>query len=263
MALYMSSFAGLPTRDVEPLLDTIESSLRIQTRSQFYLWTQGTLQRFIAHETLWCGHGDVGRQAMHYECYSRFVDDPGEGRAAAERMLARMTEDWSRSGRVPRRFGSPREGPGVVERRQLVVELARQGWGHVLAHGPREIQGAQGSFFAFVAMPQAPGARETYLVELLMPYLHVALHRVLANDNAATRQHMLQAPLTERELQVLRWVKNGKTNEEISVILGISATTVKNHVQKILRKLDVSNRAQAVGKADALGLFTSTNQRAG
>lgn len=266
MALYMSGFAGLPAQDVEPLLDTIESSLRIQTRAQFYLWTQGTLQRFLAHETLWCGHGDVTRQGMRYECFSRLVAEAAAGRddhATAQPLLWRMTEDWVRSGRAPRSFGMPRQGPGMVERRQLVLELARRQWGHVLAHGPREIHGAQGSFFAFVAMPRPPGPREAYLVELLMPYLHVALCRVLANDEGAgAAARALRTPLTERELQVLRWVKDGKTNDEIAAILGISPTTVKNHVQKILRKLDVSNRAQAVGKADALALFAVGNLRA-
>ena len=39
------------------------------------------------------------------------------------------------------------------------------------------------------------------------------------------------------------------------MILGISPLTVKNHVQKILRRLDVLNRAQAVGKALALRIL--------
>ena len=46
-----------------------------------------------------------------------------------------------------------------------------------------------------------------------------------------------------------------KTNNEIGLILEISATTAKNHIQKILRKLNVSNRAQAVGRGVALHLL--------
>jgi DNA-binding CsgD family transcriptional regulator len=53
----------------------------------------------------------------------------------------------------------------------------------------------------------------------------------------------------------LHWVKNGKTNNEIGQILGISAPTVKNHVQNIMRKLNVNNRAQAVGKSAVLRLL--------
>jgi DNA-binding CsgD family transcriptional regulator len=61
--------------------------------------------------------------------------------------------------------------------------------------------------------------------------------------------------LSLREIEVLQWIKQGKTNDEISQILGISPPTVKNHVQKILRKLKVSNRAQAVGRSESLRLL--------
>jgi DNA-binding NarL/FixJ family response regulator len=64
------------------------------------------------------------------------------------------------------------------------------------------------------------------------------------------------SPITEREREILIWVRDGLSNQQISEKLGISALTVKNHVQKILRKLGAANRAQAVAKAmsmNALG----------
>ncbi len=54
------------------------------------------------------------------------------------------------------------------------------------------------------------------------------------------------APLTDRELEILRKVSDGMTNAEIGFALGISAQTVKNHVTSILRKLAVNDRTQAV-----------------
>ena len=54
--------------------------------------------------------------------------------------------------------------------------------------------------------------------------------------------------MTERELQIMQWVEMGKTNQEIGVILDISTFTVKNHLQRIFKKLDVYNRAQAVSR---------------
>ena len=47
---------------------------------------------------------------------------------------------------------------------------------------------------------------------------------------------------------ILHWVKTGKTNFEIGIILTISPNTVKNHLKRIFQKLDVSCRAQAVAK---------------
>ncbi len=60
-------------------------------------------------------------------------------------------------------------------------------------------------------------------------------------------------PLTKREFQVMRLLVCGASNKEIAVILGISQQTVKNHVTAILRKMGVSDRTQAVGRALYLG----------
>ena len=51
--------------------------------------------------------------------------------------------------------------------------------------------------------------------------------------------------LSPREQEVADWVGQGKSNEEIAIILGISAHTVKNHLDKIFRKLGVENRYAA------------------
>jgi ATP/maltotriose-dependent transcriptional regulator MalT len=55
--------------------------------------------------------------------------------------------------------------------------------------------------------------------------------------------------LSGREVEILNWVKAGKTNSEVAHILCISSYTVKNHLQHIYKKLDVYNRLQAVMKA--------------
>lgn len=52
-------------------------------------------------------------------------------------------------------------------------------------------------------------------------------------------------PLTERETQVLRHIATGLSNKEIASSLQLSLDTVKEHVQNILRKLDVDDRTQA------------------
>lgn len=53
-------------------------------------------------------------------------------------------------------------------------------------------------------------------------------------------------PLSEREMEVLNLVVEGKSNKEIASLLGISHQTVKNHITSILRKFGVEDRTQAV-----------------
>lgn len=57
--------------------------------------------------------------------------------------------------------------------------------------------------------------------------------------------HLLRT-LTERELEILRHIARGMSNEEIAAELFISAATVKTHVTHILRKLNLRDRTQAV-----------------
>lgn len=52
--------------------------------------------------------------------------------------------------------------------------------------------------------------------------------------------------LTPREHEVYHWMRNGKTNEEIGMILGISHHTVKNHIEHIFQKIGVNNRYEAM-----------------
>jgi len=55
--------------------------------------------------------------------------------------------------------------------------------------------------------------------------------------------------LTPREIEILRFAADGKPDKEIAQTLQISVNTVRNHIQNILRKLEVDNREDAVWRA--------------
>ena len=61
--------------------------------------------------------------------------------------------------------------------------------------------------------------------------------------------------LTEREMNVLHYLAQGLTNEDIAGKLHISVHTVKAHLEAVYDKLNVSNRVQAAMKAVVLGLI--------
>ena len=62
--------------------------------------------------------------------------------------------------------------------------------------------------------------------------------------------------LTDRELEVLDLIASGATNREIAERLFLSPHTVKEHTSTLYRKLGVRNRAEAVQKAQRLGLIS-------
>ncbi|MDH4228004.1 MAG: diguanylate cyclase [Deltaproteobacteria bacterium] len=61
--------------------------------------------------------------------------------------------------------------------------------------------------------------------------------------------------LSSTEIEILKWMQQGKTNDEIAVIIGKSKWTAKYYVKSILKKLDATTRAHAVGAAIGKGLL--------
>ena len=54
--------------------------------------------------------------------------------------------------------------------------------------------------------------------------------------------------LSQREQEILNWLRRGESNVAIAAALDISPHTVKNHLQRIFRKVGVNNRTQAVAQ---------------
>jgi DNA-binding NarL/FixJ family response regulator len=66
--------------------------------------------------------------------------------------------------------------------------------------------------------------------------------------------------LSQRELDVLGLVAQGKTNQQISKELLVSVSTVKKHVRQVISKLGISDRTQAAVKALELGMHSKRNR---
>ena len=65
-------------------------------------------------------------------------------------------------------------------------------------------------------------------------------------------------PLSDRELDVLKLIAEGLTNQEIASNLYLSLNTVKAHTRNIYGKLNVNSRTQAIAKAGTLGLLSAS-----
>ena len=109
--------------------------------------------------------------------------------------------------------------------------------------------------FVLLGLPFRPGNRHGYFLQLLLPYLHMALLRVPAAADHRPGRAAPERALSAREVAILERVREGRTNEEVALALGISALTVKNHLQRVYRVLGVANRAQAVARCLELRLL--------
>ena len=84
--------------------------------------------------------------------------------------------------------------------------------------------------------------KEAHIQTLQSQLSDIEKHR---RENIASANAELPAPLTRREIQVLRRIAGGATNKQISKELNISPHTVKSHVIHIFNKIGVNDRAQA------------------
>ena len=71
------------------------------------------------------------------------------------------------------------------------------------------------------------------------------LQRVRASGASRREADVIQSELSDREIEVLKLIANGKDNAMIAGELHISPKTVKNHISNILMKLQIENRIQA------------------
>jgi DNA-binding NarL/FixJ family response regulator len=80
------------------------------------------------------------------------------------------------------------------------------------------------------------------------------LQRVRATTEDTELAGSIRAELSDRELEVLKLIANGKDNAQIAAELVISPKTVKNHISNILMKLQIQNRIQAAVYAVRSGI---------
>jgi LuxR family maltose regulon positive regulatory protein len=151
----------------------------------------------------------------------------------------------------------------------LVVELLVL---EALAYlGKKETAAAVTTLGRSVALAQPEGYKRVFLDEGEL--VQKLLHLVKSNQDATgyAREllessgpisaiasipiQLLIEPLSGREIEVLKLIEAGLSNQEIGSRLFISITTVKKHISNIYAKLDVKTRTQAVSRAKELGFF--------
>ncbi|RYF69023.1 MAG: hypothetical protein EOO22_16830, partial [Comamonadaceae bacterium] len=85
----------------------------------------------------------------------------------------------------------------------------------------------------------------------LVQAAHLSLSRLMKPRYAVQPE----APLTPREIEVLKWSADGKTASEIGDILSISVPTVNFHIKNVVQKMKAANKTAAVVQALMSGLL--------
>jgi len=271
------TFLGrLPHGDIRGFFAILESALKIERHADLLAWLQGDdVQAFLPHHALIAVWGDFALGLIYFDVVSPMsaprTAQLDEGRAHP--LLNVLFERWLGNGRAPCAM------PMAPEMLCLPPDSSVSGpWGGladadtVLVHGIKDQRGRHDCLYVLFGAKTLADASAAETLTMLLPYLDTAQRQVMhlpkqypadGRPAEAGSGEGTDFGLSPREQEIMEWVGKGKTNPEIGMILNISSFTVKNHLQRIFKKLDVMNRAQAVEVRRSCAALPSRSARSG
>ncbi|MCU0932228.1 MAG: transcriptional regulator EpsA [Serpentinimonas sp.] len=259
--------------DLNRLLQAVDASLSVRSHLELLKWLQLSVQEMLPHDIVIAAWGDFSLGLVSYDVVSPLpglrTDDLDDG--ALLPMVVELFTYWKQCNHAPCAVvGSYGFSSHIRSNHELVDTLRCMP--SALVHGIKDQRGRHDCLYIFLGPEPLGEPKSCNLLRYLLPYVDAAFRQVahlpaqylqaaqtasaapatlLANPGASAEADTLandELGLSSREQDIMEWVRAGKTNQEIGMILDISAFTVKNHVKRIFKKLNVVNRAQAVSK---------------
>ncbi|MDD5247389.1 MAG: LuxR C-terminal-related transcriptional regulator [Rhodocyclaceae bacterium] len=251
----MSPIDSLNDEERHKFLRVVQDSMHIYRHFHLYLWLRADLQYFLPHEILLSISGNFARRQITMDVVSGLpgVNTANSFKCGVDDIANYLYECWQQNNRRCLAVTSP---PHLLPDNACTCEIhtALRGMRSIIVHGVRDERTGQDSLYLFLHSQVGMPNKYHGMVDMLLPQIDFAYKRIacLKPDGAVEDQparlikKAQESVLSPREIEIMEWVRLGKTNSEIGSILNISELTAKNHLRHIFRKLDVSNRAQAV-----------------
>ena len=245
----------MTSREQGYFLDAIYSSLYVTERVALAKWASDDLHPVFPHESLFCcaGEGDlVGVKDQ----YSVYLNDYPQGyveemKNSAGYIASPVLDAWWKN-KQPVLFDPER--PQIPYTDDWYKIFQKYKVSSLALHGTLDRDRRNLCFYSFARIQTKLTEKQAFLLQIIIPHLNQALQRVLESEGWK-RKLPSAIRLTEKEQELLYWMKQGKTAPEIAIILRRSHHTIRNQIKKIFDKLEVSSRAQAVAKAMELSLL--------
>lgn len=252
----MSFFNSLSAEDISRYFRIIAQVVGVKRHFDLLVWLQGDVQAHLPHEIMLAAWGDLETGSFYHDIVSdlpglRSESIPQETLAP---LLKALFNQWLSQDRRPfllREGESDLFGDGLGLHGPLGDGLRNARC--ALVHGITDERGQHDCLYVIFSSGSEYQEATCGAMEVLLPHIDTALRQVAHLPLQQKYRQVAKAPvedstLSQRELEIMHWVAMGKTNYEIGSILDISLFTVKNHMQRIFKKLDVANRLQATNK---------------
>ena len=250
----------LTSEEIARFLRIVAECGRIRRHLDLYQLLGGDVQHFLPHDILVSAWGDFARWDLRLDLTSGMpgVRTAQLAHCRLDALIQRAYARWIDAGRTPVLLDPA--GMALGQQCYCPIHAALRDMRSMIVHGVHDKRSGQDSLFIALGCAlhgKARGSRLLSFLDALIPQIDAAFRKVPAfsipGAGGAAREGANVLDLSARELEVLESICRGKTNLDIAAVLDISPFTVKNHVQRIFRKIGVTNRTQAAARyAEAL-----------
>lgn len=247
---------------VEKIFSAIRSSYKIDKHVDFFIWLQGAVREVLPHDLLLACWGEFDlppkKCALNYDVASNVSEVSThvimEASKKIDVFMLHLHQQWLTNNQRWFVLNHLEELALASEiKTQFPVEFKQ--FNSLLVYGVSDIRGSNECLYVFYSKENTFSVQDS-VMGLVMPHIDSVLRKIQHLEPVEVQVELFDeldptpnaVALSERELQIIRWVRAGKTNQEIGAILFISQNTVKSHLKRIFNKLNVTTRAQAVGK---------------
>lgn len=257
---------SLSSDDGARFLRIVSDAQLVRRHCQLFAWLNGEVQTFLPHKILISAWGDFATWDLKLDIVSALPGVRTEelARSCIDAFIKSAHDQWVAGGKSP-----------LVTKTTVALETLGNANGalfdalrdmrSMLVHGVRdERSGHDSVYLALNCGPLTKGHSQDdfgHLMESFIQLIDSAFRQVGSFPLASFKKGKIHADwldLSAREQEILDGLRHGKTNLDIAAALEISPFTVKNHVQRIFRKIGVTNRTQAATKySQALNEITS------
>ena len=258
----MSFPSTLPAADLGRYFKVIQDAVDIRNHYELLQWLQGDIQGYLPHEIMIAAWGDFHLGLIRHDIVSNLPGVRTEHYSAEllHPFLRQMFNHWIDIGKksftlVSGKTGFTLEGSGI----KCALGGALKEMRSSIIHGISDERGRHDCLYVMLSTKVKHDEVARKAMQNLLPYLDTALRQVAHLPRQTERRKPQEATsetsdelLSSREIEIMKRVQQGKTNAEIAQILDISAFTVKNHLQRVFKKLGVFNRTQAVSKFEKM-----------
>lgn len=243
------------TSDIEAYQRILTHSVKLRSHLEVLVWLQGDMQRYLPHDIMIAAWGNFTNGQVQHDIISivNGVRSQHSNGSILTPLLVQLFANWLAHDRQAFVYNGVDLDPFLEpETSAHSLGTALRAMRYALVHGIKDARGSHDCLYLALSSREDFSAGSCDTLTQVLPYIDHALRQVEHLPHQSGIARVAEAPalhghlLTPREVEILQWIAMGKTNSEIGSILDLSLYTVKNHVQRIFRKLNVSNRAQAV-----------------